>query len=74
MSEDQNTTAEDLDVEASEAASVAGGRMSEFDRTQAVEEQLFRLQSAGYIEEACTTEGTRMVNPKTRHTVTVRMT
>lgn len=76
MSEDKNTTAaDDLDVESSEAASVAGGRSrpSQFAATQGIEEEMFRLESEGYVANACTTEGTVMINSK-GHKVTVKTT
>jgi hypothetical protein len=76
MSEDKNTTAaDDLDVESSEAASVAGGRSSpsQFAATQAIEEETFRLESEGYVADACTTEGTVMINSR-GHKVTVKTT
>ncbi len=75
MSEDKNTTtADDLDVDSSEAASVAGGRTrpSQFDRSQGIEEEMFRLASEGYVQGPCTKEGTVMINPKTHHQVVVR--
>jgi hypothetical protein len=75
VTQEQNpTAAEDLEVEEAEASSVAGGRStpSAFDRTASIEEQMFRLESAGYVMESCTKEGTRMVNPATNHSVTVR--
>jgi hypothetical protein len=76
MSEDKNpTAAEDLDVESSEAAAIAGGRSrpSQFAATQAVEEEMFRLESEGYVPDACTTEGTVMIGPR-GHKVTVKTT
>lgn len=73
MSEDKNMpAADDLDVESSEAASVAGGRMAQFESNQGIEMEMFRLESEGYVAAGCTTEGTVMVNPKTRHKVTVK--
>jgi hypothetical protein len=73
MSEDKNTTAaDDLDVESSEAASVTGGRSSsQFAATQAIEEEMFRLESEGYVPDACNTEGTVMINSR-GHRVTVK--
>lgn len=73
MSEERDPiTAEDLEVEGSEAASVAGGRLtpSPFEHSQ---EQVFKLESEGYVAEACTKDGTLMVNKKTGHKVTVRI-
>lgn len=74
MSEDKNTTAaDDLDVESAEASSVAGGRTSsEFDRTQDIEVEMFRLESEGYVPNACTTDGIGMVNPATKQQATVK--
>ena len=73
MSEDKNpAAADDLDVESSEAASVAGGRTSNMDASQGIEMEMFRLVDQGYVEEGCTTEGTVMVHPKTNHKVTIK--
>lgn len=77
MSEEHNpTAAEDLDVETSEAASVAGGRPN-LDPGQEgaymFESEMAALQAKGYVEAACTADGSLMVNPKTNHQVTVRL-
>jgi hypothetical protein len=77
MSEEHNpTAAEDLDVETSEAASVAGGRPNVDPSEQSAytfESEMAALQAKGYVEAACTAGGSLMVNPKTNHTVTVRL-
>jgi hypothetical protein len=77
MSEDQHTIAEDLDLESSEAASVSGGRVNVDPGDQGaydLESRMAALQAKGYVETACDTDGTLMVNPKTNHRVTVRFT
>jgi hypothetical protein len=77
MSEDQNTNAaEDLELEGSESASVLGGRVNLDPGEQhayTVESEIASLQAKGYVEEACTTDGTLMINPKTKHQVTIRV-
>lgn len=70
MSEDQDRSAEDLDVEESEAASVAGGMLAGL-RDDSVASEIAGLKAKGYVEDACTTSGTSWVNPKTNHKVTV---
>jgi hypothetical protein len=70
MSENENLGAEDLDLEASDAASVVGGRAAMDPAQQArytVQSELARLRADGYVEEYCTTEGTLLVNHKTKH-------
>jgi hypothetical protein len=73
IEKDNTPAAEDLPLEGSEAESVVGG-MSAMDNanTYSIESEMFRLMSAGYVEEGCTTEGTVMVDPKTNHRVTVK--
>jgi hypothetical protein len=71
MSEEQERSAEDLDLEESEAASVAGGMLAGHPGDN-VPSEIAGLKAKGYVEEACTTEGTLWVNPKTHHKVTVR--
>lgn len=77
MSEEHNPiVAEDLDVETSEAASVAGGRPNvdpSEERAYMFESEMAALQAKGYVEAGCTVEGSLMVNPKTNHKVTVRL-
>jgi hypothetical protein len=75
MSENEKLGAEDLDLEASDAASVVGGRANVDPGQHAAfmaDGELARLRAKGYVEEACTTEGTLLVNPKTKHRVTVK--
>lgn len=73
MSQDQDQTraAEDLEVEGSEAEAVTGGRASKFQRDQDVEVEMFRLESEGYVANACTTDGTVMRNPQTHKDITI---
>ena len=59
MSESENQIAEDLSLDGSEAELVVGGRSE-------MQAEMHRLESQGYIEEACTTKGTLMFNPKTK--------
>jgi hypothetical protein len=77
MSEEHNPpAAEDLDVETSEAASVAGGRPNVDPGDQSAytfESEMAALQAKGYVEAACMTEGSLMINPKTNHKVMVRL-
>ena len=76
MSDDENVAhTEDLPLEDSESESVVGGRAavsSEDQRVYTMEEETFRLESQGYVEQACTVEGTLFVNPKTNHRVTLK--
>jgi hypothetical protein len=75
MSDDQNAAhTEDIPLEGSESESVVGGAAmsSEGERVYTMEEETFRLMSQGYVEEACTKEGTLFVNPKTNHRVTLK--
>jgi hypothetical protein len=72
MSEEKDLIgAEDLDVESSEAGRAVGGAGSsqQFQTLQGIEEQIFRLESDGYVAEACTTKGTLYV--KGNHKVVV---
>jgi hypothetical protein len=75
MSENEHTTAEDLDLEGSEAEAVVGGRafvdLSGQDAFQ-MESQMARLKSRGFVEKECTTAGTLFVNPQTHRHVLVR--
>jgi hypothetical protein len=75
MSENENPGAEDLDLEASDADAVVGGR-AQMDAAQrggfSVQSELARLRADGYVEEACTPEGTLLVNHKTNHKTMVK--
>ena len=75
MSEDKNTTAaDDLELEGSESASVLGGRVlldPGEEHAYAMDSEMASLQAKGYVEEACTTQGTVMVNLKTGHRKTI---
>ncbi|HEY2006101.1 MAG TPA: hypothetical protein VGG87_06600 [Solirubrobacteraceae bacterium] len=77
MSEEHNPpAAEDLDVETSEAASVAGGRANVDPGDEGAynfETEMASLQAKGYVEAACMTEGSLMINPKTNHKVMVKL-
>jgi hypothetical protein len=77
MSEKEHTSdPEDLQLEGSEADSVVGGRAampSTSERVSTMETEIFRLESEGYVEEACTREGTMFVNPRTGHRVTLKL-
>ncbi len=67
---------EDLEVESSEAETVAGGMFRAGDGAAPVynpESEMARLQAKGYVEEACTTDGALMVNRKTNHKVIVKL-
>jgi hypothetical protein len=69
MSEEKDLIgAEDLDVEGSEAGRAVGGAGSS-QAMEGIEEQIFRLESDGYVAEACTTKGTLYV--KGNHKVVV---
>jgi hypothetical protein len=60
MSTNENSpVAEDLQLEGSDAEAVVGGRASR----KAVEKEMARLEAEGYLPDACTSEGTLMVNP-----------
>lgn len=73
MTEDQDRAAEDLDLEESDAASVAGGMSRAGGRGGAdPAADIASLQAQGYVEDACTTEGTVWVNHKTKHKIMVR--
>jgi hypothetical protein len=74
MSEDQDKTVEDLDLEESEAASVAGGMSMAGRGGDDPGNQLASLKAKGYVEDACTTEGTLWINPKTKHKIMIRGT
>lgn len=75
MSEDEITgSAEDLDLEGSDGESVVGGRIttSRFKSAEAAAEEIFRLANEGYVETACTVDGTLMENKQTKHRVAVK--
>lgn len=72
MTEDQDKAAEDLDLEESDAASVAGGMMRAGGGGGDPAVDIASLQAQGYVEDACTTEGTLWVNHKTKHKIMVR--
>lgn len=74
MSEDQDTTADDLDLEESEAASVAGGAFRAGNAGGDPGTDIESLKAKGYVEDACTTEGTLWINPKTRHKIMLKGT
>jgi hypothetical protein len=77
MGEHEHTSdSEDLQLEGSEADSVVGGRAamaSTSERVYTMETEIFRLESEGYVEEACTREGTLFVHPKTGDRVTLKV-
>lgn len=76
MSEHEHP-AEDLEVEGSEAESVAGGLINHGPGPDGPaysgESEMTRLMGKGYVEEACTTEGMLMVNRRTNHKVIVKL-
>jgi hypothetical protein len=72
MTEHQDQAAEDLELEESEAASVAGGMGLAGAPGADPRAEIASLQAKGYVEDACTTEGTRWINHKTKHTVLVK--
>ncbi len=74
MSEHEHA-AEDLEVESSEAETVAGG-MYNFtggDAPAPGESEMTRLMAKGYVQDACTTDGALMVNRRTNHKVFVKL-
>jgi hypothetical protein len=64
MSEHE-TTAEDLDLDGTEADAVVGGHSNP-------DSEIRHLAREGYVEQACTSEGTVMYNPKTKHHTLVK--
>jgi hypothetical protein len=65
--------AEDLEVDGSEAESVAGGMsVSRFERMQDAEAEIFRLANQGYVECSCIEGGTVMEDPKSGHRIAVK--
>jgi hypothetical protein len=75
MSENESLGAEDLDLDPSDAASVVGGRVNVEPSQQgaySVDSELARLRADGYVEEACTPEGTLLFNQKTKHRTMVK--
>lgn len=62
---DNSNLADDLSLDGAEAEMVVGGA------TQ-MQTEIRHLVAAGYVEEACTTRGTMMFNPKTKKHKLVR--
>jgi hypothetical protein len=59
MSETEHITPEDLSLDGSEAELIVGGASQ-------MQAEIHKLESEGYVEEACTTKGTMMFNPRTK--------
>jgi hypothetical protein len=73
MAEQERTAhTEDLPLEGTEAESIVGGHMSPTQISRA-DQEIARLEKEGYVQDACTVEGTLMVNPHTHKSVTVRL-
>jgi hypothetical protein len=75
MSQDESTrTAEDLELDGSDAESIVGGRVTimRFKSTHAAAEEISRLASQGFMEIACMSHGTLMENPKSGRRIEVK--
>jgi hypothetical protein len=67
--QEQAAHTEDLPLEGDESGSVVGGSVSPAVRA---EREIAKLEKEGFVQDTCTREGTRMVNPHTGKHITVK--
>lgn len=63
--QEPNAHSDDLPLEGSESEAVVGGQVSRAAIARA-DREIARLEKEGYIQDACTVDGTLMYNPHTR--------
>jgi hypothetical protein len=73
VSQEDMTSAEDLELDGSDAETIVGGQsIAQFESEQRAEQEISHLTNQGYVEIGCMKGGTLMENPKTGHRIAVK--